>query len=258
MSRDMQTPTVTVGSTPVTRVGLGTNRLAHTSENVAFIREAVAAGVGLIDTAHVYVGGDSEAAIGAALSSRPEGCMVATKGGYGTGNGRPEVLSAQIEESLRRLGTDCIDLYYLHQPDQQTPIEESLGAIKTYADRGSIRCVGVSNVSVYQLERATQVVSIAAVQNESNLSERAHDDVIDYCEANGIVFVPYYPLHAASRAAEIAKQHGATREQVALAWLLRRSPVTLPIPGTLSLEHLKDNLAATQIELTADEFDALR
>jgi aryl-alcohol dehydrogenase-like predicted oxidoreductase len=250
--------TVTLGSTALGRIGLGTNRLRHTPENVAFIREAVAAGVSLIDTAHVYAGGDSEETIGAALSARPEGCLVATKGGHGAGEGRPEVLSAQIEESLRRLRTDCIDLYYLHQPDPKTPIEESLGAIKTYADRGSIRYVGVSNVSVEQLERARQVVSVAAVQNEYNLAERAHDDVVDYCESNGIVFVPYYPLHAASRAADIAERHGATSEQVALAWLLRRSRVTLPIPGTLSLEHLRDDLAAAEIDLTADEFDALR
>jgi aryl-alcohol dehydrogenase-like predicted oxidoreductase len=255
--RDVKTATVTLGSTPLTRVGLGTNRLAHTPENVAFIQDAIAAGVSLIDTAHVYASGDSEETIGAALSARPEECLIATKGGYETGTGRPEALSVQIEESLRRLRTDRIDLYYLHRPDPETPIEESLGAIKTYVDRGSIRYVGVSNVSVEEVERARQVVPIAAVQNEYNLAERAHDELVDYCEANGIVFVPYYPLHAGSRARKIAKQHGATSEQVALAWLLRRSPVTLPIPGTLSLEHLKDNLAATQIELTADEFEAL-
>jgi aryl-alcohol dehydrogenase-like predicted oxidoreductase len=168
----MEMATVTLGSTPLARIGLGTNRLAQTSENVAFIREAVAAGVSLIDTANVYMRGESEETIAAALSGRPDACLIATKGGAGTGNGRPEALSAQIEESLRRLRTDRIDLYYLHQPDPETPIEESLGAIKAYVDRGSIRYVGVSNVSVEQVERAREVVSIAAVQNEYNLSER--------------------------------------------------------------------------------------
>ena len=250
---------ITLGEMPLARIGLGTNRLTHTPDNVEFVRQAVAAGIGLVDTAHVYADGESEETIGAALSELPEGSVIATKGGYGTGNGRPEVLSAQIEESLRRLRTDTIDLYYLHKPDPSTPLEESLGAIREYRDRGSIRYVGVSNVSVDQIETARQVVDVAAVQNEYNLAERGHDDVVEYCEANGIVFVPYYPLQldGGSPAEEIAKRHGATPEQVALAWLLRRSPVTLPIPGTLSLEHLKGNLAAAELELTEDEFVAL-
>ena len=228
-----KTVTVTLGETPLARIGLGTNRLTHTRENVAFIRDAIAAGVSLVDTAHVYTDGESEKTIGEAVSAPSEGCLVATKGGYGKGNGRPEVLTAQIEESLRRLGTDTIDLYYLHRPDPRTPIEESLEAIREHRDRGSIRYVGVSNVSVEQIERARQVVEIAAVQNEYNLSERTHDDVVDYCESNDIAFVPYFPLG-----------DSRTPPQDALAWLLRRSPVMLPIPGTLSLEHLRENLAA--------------
>lgn len=252
-------PMLRLGDREVARIGLGTNRLTNTAGNVAFVQEAVAAGVGMIDTAHVYTGGDSERTIGAALSSPPEGCVVATKGGYGTGNGRPEVLGAQIEESLRRLRTDSIELYYLHRVDPQTPLEESLGAMKEHTERGSIRHVGVSNVSLEQLERARQVVPIAAVQNRYNLSERAHDDVLDHCAANGIVFVPYFPLGAdrGSVAAGIAERHGATPAQVVLAWLLRRSPATLPIPGTLSLEHLMENLAAAELELTDDELEAL-
>jgi pyridoxine 4-dehydrogenase len=249
--------TVTLGEIPLARIGLGTNRLTNTPENVAFVREAVAAGIGLIDTAHSYTGGRSEQTIGAAVSS-PDARVVATKGGYGSG--RPEVLSAEIEESLRRLRTDNIGLYYLHRPDPETPLEESLGVIKEYRGRGAIQHVGVSNVSVEQIERARQVVSIAAVQNHYNLSVRTSDDVVDYCAGNGIVFVPYFPLRADGRpaATEIAKRHGATPAQVALAWLLRRSPATLPIPGTLSLEHLRENLAAAEIELTDDEFEALR
>lgn len=249
-----------LGDTPVARIGLGTNRLTNTPANVAFVREAVDAGVGLVDTAHLYTRGASEATIGAALSPAPEGCVVATKGGYGAGEGRPEVLRAQIEESLRRLRTDSIDLYYLHRVDPQTPLEESLGVIKEQRDRGSIRHVGISEVSVDQIERARRVVPIAAVQNEYNLAERAHDDVIDHCAEHGIVFVPYYPLGAdgGRAAAEIAERHGATPAQVALAWLLRRSPATLPIPGTLSIEHLRENLAAAEIELSDEEFAALR
>jgi pyridoxine 4-dehydrogenase len=249
--------TVTLGETPLARIGLGTNRLTNTPENVAFVREAVAAGIGLIDTAHGYTGGQSEQTIGAAVSS-PDPCVVATKGGYGSG--RPEVLSAEIDESLRRLRTDNIGLYYLHKPDPETPLEESLGVIKEYRDRGAIQHAGVSNVSVEEIERARQVVSIAAVQNHYNLSVRTSDDVVDYCAGNGIVFVPYFPLRAdgSPAATEIAKRHRATPAQVALAWLLRRSPATLPIPGTLSLDHLRENLAAAEIELTDDEFETLR
>jgi pyridoxine 4-dehydrogenase len=251
---------VMLGETPVARIGLGTNRLTNTRENVAFVREAVAAGVGLVDTAHVYTGGESEATIGAALSSSPDGCVVATKGGYGAGNGRPEVLGAQIEESLRRLQTESIDLYYLHKPDPETPLEESLGAIREHQERGNVRHVGVSNVSVEQVERAGRVVEVAAVQNHYNLAERTHEDVLDHCAENGIVFVPYFPLRAGGGAAveEIAERHGATTAQIALAWLLRRSPATLPIPGTLSLDHLKEDLAAARIELSDEEFEALR
>jgi aryl-alcohol dehydrogenase-like predicted oxidoreductase len=242
----------------VTRIGLGTNRLRNTPENVAFVKEAVGAGVGVIDTAHTYAGGQSEEAIGAALSSVQDGCVVATKGGWGAGNGRPEVLGAQIEESLRRLRTDSIALYYLHRVDPETPLEDSVGAIKECRDSGKIRHVGLSEVGIDQIERARRIVPIAAVQNQYNLSERRWEEVVDYCAGEGIVFVPFYPLHGGGRAlAEIAERHGATPAQIALAWLLMRSPAILPIPGTLSLEHLKENLAALQIELSDAEFQAL-
>jgi pyridoxine 4-dehydrogenase len=246
-----------LGDTEVARIGLGTNRLTKTPEHVAFVKEALAAGVRHIDTAHTYAGGQSEDTIGAALAPIPDDCVVATKGGW---NGaRPDVLRAEIEESLRRLRADTIALYYLHRPDPDTAIEESLGAIKEYRDRGKIRHVGVSNVGVEQIERAREVVQIAAVQNPYNLSERRYDDVVDYCAAEGIVFVAYFPLRGdGGRAlAEIAERHDAMPVQITLAWLLRRSPVMLPIPGTLSLEHLKENLAALEIELTEDELQAL-
>jgi aryl-alcohol dehydrogenase-like predicted oxidoreductase len=212
----------------VPRIGLGTNRL--TTERTSFVREAVDAGVRHIDTAHLYTGGDSERAIGAA--GLPDDVLVATKGGYRPGEGRPEVLGKQIEQSLQSLQIEAIGLYYLHRVDPETPLEESLGAIRAYVDRGAIRHVGVSDVSVEQIERARSIVPITAVQNEFSLAERRHEDVIDYCEREGIAFVPYYPLEGAE-----------SGPGEALAWLLQRSPVMLPIPGTLSIEHLRENLA---------------
>lgn len=223
--------TVNLAGREVRRIGLGTNRLTQSPENVRFIRAAVEAGLQHIDTAHLYTGGQSESTIGEALAGRSE-VLVATKGGYGgAGQGRPEVLTAQIEESLRRLRTDVIDLYYLHRVDPETPIEESLGAIKAHVDAGKIRAVGVSEVTVEQIERARRVLPIAAVQNHYNVGERKHDAELAYCAREGIVFVPYFPLRGGGSPAE------------ALTWLLQRSPVVLPIPGTLSLEHLKENLA---------------
>lgn len=248
-----------VGDIEVARIGLGTNRLRRTPENEAFVREVVAAGIGLIDTAHTYTGGDSEATIGAALSPSPAGVVVATKGGYAPGAGRPEILRAQVEESLRRLRTDTIPLYYLHRVDPETPLEESLGALKDCQDDGLIRHVGISDVTIDRIERARRVLPIVAVQNHYNLVERRHDVVVDHCEREGIVFVPYFPLRQLPSGPldEIAERHGATPAQVALAWLLRRSPAMLPIPGTLSVQHLQENLGALDIELDDAEVAAL-
>jgi pyridoxine 4-dehydrogenase len=256
----MDAPRLRLGDTEVPRIGLGTNRLTNTSEHVALAKEAVAAGLGHIDTAHTYTGGESEETIGAALSPVADDVVVATKGGWGAGNGRPDVLRAQIEESLRRLRTETIALYYLHRVDPETPLEDSLGAIKEYCDSGKVRHVGLSEVGIDQIERAREVVPIAAVQNNYSLAERKHDDVVDYCAAQGIVFVPFFPLRGVGsrQLSEIADHHGASPAQIALAWLLRRSPTTLPIPGTLSLEHLKENLAALEIELSDAEFEVLR
>jgi len=252
---------VKVGDIDVARIGLGTNRLTRTKENVAFIGSAVAAGAQMIDTAHLYTGGQSEQTIGEALSPTPEGCIVATKGGFGgAGRGRPEVLRAELEQSLRQLKTATIHLYYLHRVDPGTPIEESLAAIKDYRDQGKVRHVGISNVGIEQIERARRVVPVVAVQNHYNLSERTSEAIVDYCAADGIVFVPFFPLRGDRGAAltQIARRHRASKQKITLAWLLRRSPAMLPIPGTLSLDHLKENLAALQIELTAAEFEALR
>jgi pyridoxine 4-dehydrogenase len=249
-----------LADTEVARIGLGTNRLTNTPEHVAFVQEAVAAGVGMIDTAHLYTGGESEETIGAALSPVPDGCIVATKGAYRAGEGRPEVLRAQIEESLRRLRTDSIALYYLHRVDPDTPLEESLAAIREYQERGQIRHVGLSEVGIDQIERARKLLPVAAVQNHYNLSERGHEEVVDYCAEQEIVFVPYFPLRGDGGRVlnDIAERHGASPAQITLAWLLKRSPAMLPIPGTLSLEHLRQNLEALEIELSDDEFQALR
>src|SRR5215216_6168269 len=185
-------------------MGLGTNRLTQTKQNVELIRQAVAAGVGLVDTAHLYTGGQSEETIGAALTAPPDRCVVATKGGFRPGEGRPEVLREQIE-------------------------------------------------------RAREVVPIVAVQNRYNLSERQHDEVVDHCAREGLVFVPFFPLggDGGRPLVEIAGQRGATPAQIALAWLLKRSPAMLPIPGTLSIAHLEENLAALELELSEAEYRAL-
>ena len=251
--------TVRLGDAEITRIGLGTNRLSRSSRNIAFIQDAVAAGVGLVDTAHLYTSGDSEATIGEAVESLTDAPVVATKGGFSPGQGRPEVLRAQIEESLRLLRTETIELYYLHRVDPATPMEESLGTIAEYVERGAIHHVGISEVSVEQVEQARRVVEIAAVQNRYSLVEREHEAVVDHCTAEGIVFAPFFPLRGVgSRELDrIARGHGATPQQIALAWLLKRSPVMLPIPGTLSIDHVHENLGALDIELSDEELGAL-
>ncbi len=248
--------TLTLGDTEVARIGLGTNRLTNTPERVQLVQDAVAAGIGYVDTAHSYTGGESEATIGAAVTA---GAVVGTKGGFAQSSGSPERLRAQIDESLRRLRTDSIGLYYLHRVDPETPLEESLGAIAEYREAGRIRKVGLSQVDVEQIERARKVVPIAAVQNHYNLAERGYDGVVDHCAREGIVFVPYFPLRPDGGPAvdEIAERRGATPAQVKLAWLLKRSPAMLPIPGSLSLDHVRENLAALKLELSDEEFEAL-
>jgi aryl-alcohol dehydrogenase-like predicted oxidoreductase len=242
----------------VPRVGLGTNRLTTAPEHVRFVREAVDAGVRHIDTAHLYSGGRSERGIGEALSGREE-VLVATKGGYRAGEGRPGALGEQIEESLRSLRTEAIGLYYLHRVDPETPLEESLGAIKAYVDRGAIRHVGISEVSVEQIERARRIVPIAAVQNRYSVAERRHDDVVDFCTREQIAFVPFFPLRGdgGPGLAATARRLEVPESTVKLAWLLRRSPVVLPIPGTLSTDHLRENLEALEVDLgDADDIAA--
>ena len=248
---------VRIGDTELTRIGLGTNRLTNTPENQAFVRAAADAGVDFIDTAHLYTDGESELTIGAAFQGSHDGVVVATKGGFR--DGHPDALRAEFEESLDRLRTDRVDLYYLHRVDAKVELERSLEAIKEYRDAGQIREVGVSAVSVEQVERARHVLPIAAVQNRFNSSERASEDVIDYCTEQAILFVPYFPLRGKPSPAleEIASRHRAPPTQITLAWLLKRSPVVLPIPGTLRLEHVRENLSALEIELGDEEYEAL-
>ena len=221
--------TIRIAGVEVPRVGLGTNRILDTPEHHEFLRSAVDAGVRHIDTAHLYTGGASETAIGKALAPFGDDLVVATKGGYD--DARPEVLRSEIEESLRRLRVEAIDLYYLHRPDPEVPFEESVGALAKERDAGRIRHVGLSQVDVDQVERARKIVEIAAVQHHYSLVEQEHDDLVAHCESEGIVFVPFFPLR------------GVDDPRKGLAWLLERSPVILPIPGTLSIEHLRENLA---------------
>jgi pyridoxine 4-dehydrogenase len=184
------TPKLKLGETEVARIGLGTNRLTNTRGHVGFVKDAVAAGVSHIDTTHTYTGGGSEQTIGDALSAVSDGYVVATKGGFRAGEGRPETLRAQIEESLRRLRTDSISLYYLHRVDPETPLEESLAVIKEYCDSGNIRHVGLSEVGIDQIERAREIVPITAVQTQYNLSERRYEDVVDTAPPKGSYSCP--------------------------------------------------------------------
>jgi pyridoxine 4-dehydrogenase len=242
----------------LTRIGLGTNRLTDTPANRDLLQQAVAAGVDFIDTAHIYTSGESERAIGAALAPFPPGLTVATKGAYAAGTG-PDGLRAQIEASLERLRAETIELYYLHRVDPRYSIEAMISVIAEYRDMGRIRHVGVSEVSIEQIQLAQAVVPIAAVQNEYNLAVRRHDEVVDFCTERELLFVPFFPLRGGDRAAiaEVADELGATPQQVKLAWLLKRSPVILPIPGTLSIEHLRENLGALEVELSDAQFERL-
>jgi pyridoxine 4-dehydrogenase len=250
--------TVALGDHQLTRIGLGTNRLANTSENRSFLEAAVEAGVSFIDTAHLYAGGGSESAIGQALAPFTADVVVASKAGYNAGTDI-QGLRSEIEASFERLRTETITLYYLHRDHPDVPLEEKMALLKGYRDGGRITHVGLSQVGVEQIKRAQAIVPIAAVQNSYNLSDRGYDEVIDHCEAEGLVFVPFYPLGGGSSSVveAIAARRDATPSQIQLAWLLHRSPVVAPIPGTLSLDHLRENLAALDIELSEDEFQAL-
>jgi pyridoxine 4-dehydrogenase len=263
------------GDLEVHRLGFGAMRITgdgvwgppdDPEEARRLLRRVVELGIDFIDTADSYGPEVSENLIAETLHPYPDGLVIATKGGLRrTGPGqwpsdaRPERLKECCEASLRRLKLDRIDLYQLHAPDSKVPYEDSVGALKELQDEGKIKHVGISNVSVEELEQARAIVEVVTVQNRYNLEYRDSEDVLDACEAAGIGFIPWYPL-ATGRLAEpggpldrIAGEHDATPAQIALAWLLARSGVMLPIPGTSSIEHLEENLAATRIELSDDE-----
>ena len=234
------------------------------------LRRVVELGVNLIDTADSYGPDVSENLIAEALYPYPDNLVIGTKGGLRrTGPGEwpvdahPDRLRECCEGSLRRLRLDRIDIYQLHRPDPRVPIEESLGALKQLQDEGKIRHIGVSNVSLEQLERARAVVDVVTVQNRYSLVDRHAEDVLDACDAAGIGFFPWFPLATGNLARPggpldpIARAHDATPAQLAIAWLLARSPVVLPIPGTASVQHLEENVAAGELRLEPSELEQL-
>jgi aryl-alcohol dehydrogenase-like predicted oxidoreductase len=275
---DMANDTFDIGGDlTVNRLGYGAMRITgegvwgwpdDRDEAKRVLRRAVEIGVDFIDTADSYGPEISEYLICDELKPYDD-VVIATKGGlHRSGpqawprDGRPEHLSRAINNSLRRLEVDTIDLYQLHAPDPDVPLEDSLGALKEAQDAGKIRHIGVSNFSVDLIEEAREIVEVVSVQNRYNLADREHDPVVDYCTEHNIGFIPWYPLNTGElaedeRLREIAQNYDATPSQIALAWLLHRSPVILPIPGTSSVAHLEENTAARDIELSDDDFDTL-
>jgi pyridoxine 4-dehydrogenase len=234
------------------------------------LRRAVEAGVNFIDTADSYGPEVSERLIGEALAPYAKGVIIATKAGLTRQGpnewlpvGRPEYLHQQVEMSLRRLKVERIDLWQLHRIDPKVPVEESLGVIKKLQEQGKIRHVGLSEVKPNEIDRARKVVDIVSVQNLYNLGDRQHEDVVDYCTKHNLAFIPWFPVASGKLAKPggkldaAAKAHGATVSQLSLAWLLQRSPVILPIPGTTSVEHLEENIAASDVNLSAAEWKAI-
>jgi aryl-alcohol dehydrogenase-like predicted oxidoreductase len=256
--------TITIGDITVNRLGLGTNRIHDNEAGYALLRHAVELGVNFIDTAHRYANGESELAIGNALAPYANGLVIATKGGMGNG-ASPDQLRVELQESLRRLQTDCIAVYQLHRVDQNVPLTETMAALKQFQDQGLVKHIGLSEVSIEQLEEAMTVAKVVSVQNEYNVANRKHEALVDYCTAHDIVFIPWFPLgglagdteKVASVVAQIAEKYQATPQQIALAWLLKRSPIILPIPGTTSKEHVEDNLKSALIELSEEDYKAL-
>ena len=271
--------TITIGGErKVFRMGFGAGRLVGPNfygepddpeQARVVLRRAVELGIELIDTADSYGPEINERQIADALFPYSPKLAIATKAGYTRPrrswmpDGRPEHLRAACEGSLRRLRLERIDLYQLHRPDPNVPLEESVGALEELRREGKIRHIGLSNVNTAELRDVRKIAPIAAVQNEYNVARRESDDVVDACEDAGIAFLAYFPIDAGALARasgalkSVAGQHGATPAQVALAWLLHRSPAVVPIPGTSSLRHLAENVAATKISLTKENLAVL-
>jgi pyridoxine 4-dehydrogenase len=264
------------GDLTVARLGFGAMRITGAGiwgqppdldEARAVLRRAVELGVNFIDTADSYGPEVSETLIAEALSPYPEDLVVATKGGLvrpGPNRwepvGRPEHLRAACEGSLRRLGMEQIPLYQFHRPDPSVPLAESIGALVELKSAGKIRHIGVSNVTEDELKQAQSLTPVVSVQNRYNVTDRSSEGMVDLCEQEGIVFLPYSPIQQADRnpgVAAAAKHHGASSRQIALAWMLARSPQMLPIPGTGTLSHLESNVASASIELSAEEVAAI-
>lgn len=273
-----QAGTVTLGNeTSVHRLGYGAMRLTgpgiwgppkDRKAALAVLRRAVELGVNFIDTADSYGPYVNEELIAEALHPYPSDLVIATKGGWErpgpnqwTHNATPDHLRKAVEGSLKRLRLERIDVYQLHAPDNVVSFDVSVETLGELKGEGKIRMVALSNVTKEHIERARTIVPIVSVQNRYSFADREWDYVVDYCERNGIVFIPWFPLGAGRIAGEILNQvahaHHASPTQVALAWLLRRSPVVLPIPGTSSIEHLEQNVAASSLRLTDEEYDEL-
>ncbi|WIY02019.1 aldo/keto reductase [Amycolatopsis mongoliensis] len=267
------------GDLPVTRLGYGAMQLTgpgvwgdpkDPDEAVRVLRRAVELGVTLIDTADAYGPFVADLLIKKALHPYADDLVIATKAGFTRQGpnqwipvGRPEYLRQQVELSLRHLGLDRIDLLQLHRIDPKVPVAEQVGELKKLQDEGKIRHIGLSEVSVADLQEAQKTAEIVSVQNLFNLAKRDAEPLLDHATEHGIAFIPWFPLATGALAgpdsplSTLAKEHDASPSQLALAWLLKRSPVVLPIPGTSSVAHLEDNVAAADIELTDAEFDAI-
>ncbi|MGP4014343.1 aldo/keto reductase [Saccharopolyspora sp. 5N708] len=268
------------GDLVVNRLGFGSMQLPgpgvwgdpkDPDEAVRVLRRAVELGVNFIDTADSYGPIVAEQLIKKALHPYPDDLVIATKAGLtrqGPGEwlavGRPEYLRQQAELSLRHLGVDTIDLFQLHRIDPLVALEEQIGALKLLQEQGKVRHIGLSEVSVRDVEAAAEIAPIASVQNLFNLANRSAEQLLDYATERNIGFIPWFPLATGALAkgngplAELAAKRGATPSQLALAWLLKRSPVMLPIPGTSTVAHLEDNVRAAEIQLSEAEFDALQ
>ena len=231
------------------------------------LRRAIELGVNFVDTADSYGPEVSERIIGETLSPYPDGLVIATKGGLTRQGpnewlpvGRPEYLRQCVEMSLRRLRVERIDLYQLHRIDPQVPAEDSLGALKDLQSAGKIRHIGLSEVTPAEIERAKKTVDIVSVQNQYNIGDRRYEETLNYCEQHKLGFIPWFPVAAGKLARsggpldEAARRHGASVAQLSLAWLLHRSPVMLPIPGTSSVAHLEENIAAAGVQLKDNEW----